>query len=263
MKRLEGKLATPSTKENNVIDASQLDASYINAVIAHRKEGSHTNGAWISENLQKSMTRPLPKPPNRRQSTQPKDLATMENNETVKHMFLRKNSAKMRMPLQIPDGLKCLISGKLMVDPVIDPEGNTYERACIEAWLEWNPISPITRTPLTKERLKPAIDLKEDFDQLKERIESICTTTGNKGRPIQQVQASLNYGYALEENLANRAKNSMTSQRPVTSSPSWGRVRHNRLQDKSPFTARSIANMIKSTNILVCLCTIVLFCWIR
>ena len=254
MKRLEGKLATPSTKVNNVIDASQLDASYINAVIAHRKEGSHTNGAWISENLQKSMTRPLPKPPNRRQSTQPKDLATMENNETVKHMFLRKNSAKMRMPLQIPDGLKCLISGKLMVDPVIDPEGNTYERSSIEAWLAWNPISPITRTPLTKERLKPAINLKEDFDQLKERIESLSTTTGNKGKPIQQVQASLNYGYALEENLANRAKNSMTSQRPVTSSPSWGRVRHSRLQDKSPFTAsdrRSIANMIKSTNILV------------
>ena len=77
---------------------------------------------------------------------------------------------------------------------------------------------------------------REDFDQLKERVESICTTTGNKGNPIQQVQVSLtsplNYGYTLEENLVNHVKNSMTSQRPVTpvtSSPSWGRVRHNRL----------------------------------
>jgi len=35
-----------------------------------------------------------------------------------------------------------------MVDPVIDPEGNTYERSAIEDWLSKNQTSPITRNPL-------------------------------------------------------------------------------------------------------------------
>ena len=40
----------------------------------------------------------------------------------------------------IPPSFKCPITGSMMqdpvVDPVVDPEGNTYERRAIEAWLE-------------------------------------------------------------------------------------------------------------------------------
>jgi hypothetical protein len=42
-----------------------------------------------------------------------------------------------------------------MVDPVVDPEGNTYDRASIEQWLARNPTSPITRSRMTKDDLTP------------------------------------------------------------------------------------------------------------
>eukprot|EP01041_Mallomonas_annulata_P011876 gene11876-24886_t len=52
----------------------------------------------------------------------------------------------------------CPITDELMVDPVIDHEGNSYERAAIEKWLRQNPTnptSPITRMPLQLADLTP------------------------------------------------------------------------------------------------------------
>jgi hypothetical protein len=42
-----------------------------------------------------------------------------------------------------------------MTEPVVDPDGNTYERAAIEKWLARNPTSPMTRAPLTPGDLQP------------------------------------------------------------------------------------------------------------
>lgn len=42
-----------------------------------------------------------------------------------------------------------------MQDPVIDPEGNSYERIAIVNWLRTNPTSPITRSPLNISQLVP------------------------------------------------------------------------------------------------------------
>jgi len=49
----------------------------------------------------------------------------------------------------VRDHLSCPISLQVMTAPVMDPEGNTYEKASILAWLPRTPISPITRSPLT------------------------------------------------------------------------------------------------------------------
>lgn len=37
----------------------------------------------------------------------------------------------------------CPLTHQLMTDPVIDPEGNSYERSAIEKWLQEKSTSPI------------------------------------------------------------------------------------------------------------------------
>lgn len=58
----------------------------------------------------------------------------------------------------------CPITCNVMVDPVVDPDGNSYERAAIEEWLGRTGMSPITRNAMTvadlivNRALKDAID---------------------------------------------------------------------------------------------------------
>lgn len=55
----------------------------------------------------------------------------------------------------------CPLTQEVMRDPVIDPEGNSYERSAIVDWLSRNPTSPMTRTPLHAGQLAPNRVLKE------------------------------------------------------------------------------------------------------
>lgn len=66
----------------------------------------------------------------------------------------------------------CPITHELMVDPVIDPDGNSYERHAIEDWLRKNSTSPITRTTLSLWDLRPNRALKTTIDQYRHSIES-------------------------------------------------------------------------------------------
>ena len=47
-----------------------------------------------------------------------------------------------------------------MKDPVVDAEGNIYEREAIERWLRVQSSSPITNSYLTLEMLRPERELK-------------------------------------------------------------------------------------------------------
>jgi hypothetical protein len=49
----------------------------------------------------------------------------------------------------------CPLTLEVMVDPVVDPDGNTYERSAIEEWLAQHAVSPLTRRPLTADQLVP------------------------------------------------------------------------------------------------------------
>lgn len=60
----------------------------------------------------------------------------------------------------IEEIFSCLISKNIFSDPVITPTGHTYERVCIEAWVDANHTDPISREPLTKEALRPNNALK-------------------------------------------------------------------------------------------------------
>jgi Mg-chelatase subunit ChlD len=59
----------------------------------------------------------------------------------------------------------CPITGDLLVDPVIDIEGNTYERRAIESWLVKNGTSPITRMPMTIADLRPNRSLRSAIEE--------------------------------------------------------------------------------------------------
>ena len=64
-----------------------------------------------------------------------------------------------------PEAYFCSIMQTMMDDPVIDPEGNSYERSAIEDWLSRNRTSPVTRTPLTPEDLIPNRALRDSITE--------------------------------------------------------------------------------------------------
>jgi U-box domain len=55
----------------------------------------------------------------------------------------------------LPDVFYCPIMCELMVDPVIAPDGNSYERQAIENWIRANGTSPVTREAMTLAQLRP------------------------------------------------------------------------------------------------------------
>jgi hypothetical protein len=54
----------------------------------------------------------------------------------------------------LPEGYFCPITYELIHHPVIDPEGTTYEKNAITAWIHGHGSSPFTRTPLAIEELR-------------------------------------------------------------------------------------------------------------
>jgi hypothetical protein len=55
-------------------------------------------------------------------------------------------SGKVQKKNKMTDSISsflCPITRKLMTDPVIDPDGNSYERSAIENWLKEYSTSPI------------------------------------------------------------------------------------------------------------------------
>lgn len=59
----------------------------------------------------------------------------------------------------------CPITGDLMIDPVVDSEGNTYERIAIESWIDGHKTSPITRNVIALEDLRPNRSLKNAIEE--------------------------------------------------------------------------------------------------
>jgi hypothetical protein len=58
-----------------------------------------------------------------------------------------------------------------MVDPVIDPDGNSYEKHAIEYWIRQSGTSPITRTALSVDDLRPNRALKIAIDEYRHSIQ--------------------------------------------------------------------------------------------
>lgn len=77
----------------------------------------------------------------------------------------------------------CPITQQPLRDPVIDPEGNTYERSAILDWLSRNPNSPLTRTPLTPNMLVTNRAMR-DLIESKQSVRPIIPETIQASAPI-------------------------------------------------------------------------------
>ncbi len=60
-----------------------------------------------------------------------------------------------------PQGMICPLTHQIITDPVIDPEGNSYESSAIIEWLAKKQESPLTRSPLGVDELIPNRNLKD------------------------------------------------------------------------------------------------------
>ena len=64
-------------------------------------------------------------------------------------------------PAEAPESFLCPITYDLMVDPMVAPDGNSYERSAIEQWLQQHGTSPISRQPMQSGQLIPNRSLKD------------------------------------------------------------------------------------------------------
>lgn len=55
----------------------------------------------------------------------------------------------------ISNGFYCPITCSIMHDPVIDPDGNTFERMAVENWIRLHGNSPVTRRKQSIDELRP------------------------------------------------------------------------------------------------------------
>jgi len=72
----------------------------------------------------------------------------------------------------IPPDFYCPITGDLLVDPVTDPAGHTYEKNSILKWLEVKNVSPLTQTPLYEQDLTDNIAMKRSIDSIRDKLQS-------------------------------------------------------------------------------------------
>jgi hypothetical protein len=86
--------------------------------------------------------------------------------------------------VKIPELFLCPITYNVIIDPVIDHEGNSYEYKAIRKWLTKNKTSPVTRNKLLPHQLIPNRALRDiihkflnDNNLQFEKPEHYATTT--------------------------------------------------------------------------------------
>ena len=88
----------------------------------------------------------------------------------------------------------CTITGEVMVDPVTDREGNTYERAAITQWLGKNQTSPITRNRLVLSDLVPNRAIQHAIQEAIKNQEGQATLASNgTTNPQLEIPADMVY----------------------------------------------------------------------
>lgn len=65
----------------------------------------------------------------------------------------------------VPSGFVCPLTMEVMFDPVLDAEGNTFERLSILQWLKQSPTSPISRQPLSERMVTRNNALRESIHE--------------------------------------------------------------------------------------------------
>lgn len=86
----------------------------------------------------------------------------------------------------LPSNFYCPLTKRVYKDPVIDSEGNTYEREAIERWLRSQSSSPVTNNYLCVEMLKPNRELKRTIYKATGKPRSKSQSRPPKYSPSQE-----------------------------------------------------------------------------
>ncbi|CAF2458351.1 unnamed protein product [Rotaria sp. Silwood2] len=90
----------------------------------------------------------------------------------------------------------CPITHELMIDPVIDPDGNSYERHAIVDWLQQNGTSPITRAHLSGSDLRPNRALKSAIDEYRNSLKSHDQQNSSHSTVLKPSELTVSGNYA-------------------------------------------------------------------
>ena len=81
----------------------------------------------------------------------------VENNEC--------NTTGSWTTMTVPKGFLCPLTLEVMLEPVLDAEGNTYERSALLKWIQEYRTSPISRQPLSETMLVPNNALRDTIHE--------------------------------------------------------------------------------------------------
>lgn len=135
------------------------------------------------------------------------------------------------LDVDAPPEFMCPITMSIMRDPVIMPDGQTYERSAIESALKVNPISPLTREPMdmnqarTNYALKTLIDkyIQDHLQELEKTPDTSTTTSTSQPDseiPVVKVEDikldSFTAQYTSDSMLINIAPKPFEGRLPVS-----------------------------------------------
>lgn len=96
---------------------------------------------------------------------------------------------RKREKMTIPERFYCPITKRIMHDPVVDPEGHSYERTAIVQWLQMHSISPITRKPLLESELAPNYALKDAIEAMQAEHGDDWTESTEAGANVEPTKS--------------------------------------------------------------------------
>ena len=88
-------------------------------------------------------------------------------------------------PATYPNEWLCPITLQVMRDPVIGPDGHTYERDAIEAWLQQSMVSPVTRQRMSSNQLTPNIALRSLIESAFQQTTTQSGIAAFKQSPVE------------------------------------------------------------------------------
>jgi len=75
---------------------------------------------------------------------------------------------------QVPERAVCELTGAMMCDPVVTPDGHLFERAAIEDWMTVSTSNPRTGAPLSMEECQPAKEIADYIQGYQMQMMAAC-----------------------------------------------------------------------------------------
>jgi len=75
---------------------------------------------------------------------------------------------------QVPSKAVCELTGAMMCDPVITPDGHLFERAAIEDWMTVSASNPRTGAPLSMEECQSAKQIQDYIQSYQMQMMALC-----------------------------------------------------------------------------------------